>query len=303
MEVLFLILKIVGICFLVLLGIVLVLVLSVMFIPVRYRIRGKGETSGTMEADAVFSWVFHLLHYRIQYGEDGVQTKMRILGISINLNKKKKQKRKQKEKSDSSKARAAEETNIQEKQSIEEKQEIEKIEEKESIGEVEEKRNSEEVLRQSSEKEPDSSGKTSFRKKFSLKKKIGNIKKKIWKIKQQLGNIKSIISEETNRNAVAVLFQELKYLLKHYSPRKASGELQFSMGDPADTGQILGVISLFPFWYRYKISVTPDFMAENSYAEGTLFMKGYMRSVHLLVIGIRMMKNKDIRKFINQLRT
>ena len=52
-----------------------------------------------------------------------------------------------------------------------------------------------------------------------------------------------------------------------------------------------------------KISVIPDFTAEGFYARGELFLKGHIRSAHLLASGMRLIKNKDIRKLINQIRT
>lgn len=331
MEVLFLILKIIGICLLVLLGLCLFLVLSVVFIPVRYRIRGKGETPKSIEADAVFSWFLHIIHCRIHYDEKGFFLKFRIFGIPISLGKKEekkkepKEQKKQKKQSQNPKRGSKEEKfseirdssmTIESKKQRETEESGEKVnaEETESILETtesEETANIEEITElvgtvDSEEKNltDDSRGfLSSFSQKLDKIKNIfKNLKKKFLQLKEQLGNIKSILSEETNRNALAAIFQEMKYLMRHYSPRKAVGELQFGMGDPADTGQVLGIISLLPFWYRYKISVTPDFAAEESYAKGELSMKGHIRSIHLFLSGIRLIKNKDIRKLINQIR-
>lgn len=331
MEVLFLILKIIGICLLVLLGLCLFLVLSVVFIPVRYRIRGKGETPKSIEADAVFSWFLHIIHCRIHYDEKGFFLKFRIFGVPISLGKKEekkkkpKQQKKQKKQSQNPKHGSKEEnfseikdssmtTESKKQRETEESGEKVNAEETESILETtepEETANIEEITElvgtvDSEEKNltDDSRGfLSSFRQKLDKIKNIfKNLKKKFLQLKEQLGNIKSILSEETNRNALAAIFQEMKYLMRHYSPRKAVGELQFGMEDPADTGQVLGIISLLPFWYRYKISVTPDFAAEKSYAKGELSMKGHIRSIHLFLSGIRLIKNKDIRKLINQIR-
>lgn len=350
MEVLFLILKIIGICLLVLLGLCLFLVLSVVFIPVRYRIRGKGETPKSIEADAVFSWFLHIIHCRIHYDEKGFFLKFRIFGIPISLGKKEEKKKKPKEQKtqkkqsqnqkrgskeekfseirdssmtiESKKQRETEESgekvNAEETESILETTESEETANIEDITELVETVDSEEIIKESNkdkqkqnskmEKKPDLTDDSrgflsSFRQKLDKIKNIfKNLKKKFLQLKEQLGNIKSILSEETNRNALAAIFREMKYLMRHYSPRKAVGELQFGMEDPADTGQVLGIISLLPFWYRYKISVTPDFTAEESYAKGELSMKGHIRSIHLFLSGIRLIKNKDIRKLINQIR-
>ena len=295
MEILFLILKIIGICFLVFIGIVLFLILSVIFIPVRYRIRGKGDTAENLKIDFVFGWFLHLIHGRFQYNEEGVKFRLRIFGIPISLEKKPKKKKEPKGKTSSEAVETLQEVKTSQEKEVE--TEIIETEKK-----LEEKKTQEETAIIEETNSCRNHKKRYFKGIGSIKQKFKNLKQKLIRLKEQLGNIKSILSEETNRNAVVFLFQEFKYLMKHFSPRKASGEVQYGMEDPADTGQVLGIISLFPFWYRYKISVIPDFTAENVYVKGKLTMKGHIRSVHVLISGIRIIKNKDIRKVINQIR-
>lgn len=308
MEVLFLILKIIGICLLVLLGIFLFLVLSIMFVPVRYRIRGKGEIPKPFETEIRFRWFFHIIYGRVWYGEEGAGFKVRLFGIPLRLGSKKSKKSSEKTKT-RKKTKPKEKSEIREEAEPKEKSEIQ--EETEPIEKSEIREETELIERlEDSEKSKDSGESKSFgehknifhQKVNKIKYKIQKLKEKFIQLKEQLGNIKIILSEETNRNAVAALFREFKYIMKHYTSRNAFGELQFGTDDPANTGQILGIVSLFPFWHRYKISVTPDFAAESIYAKGELFVKGHIRSVHLLISGIRLIKNKDIRKLINQIR-
>lgn len=296
MEVLFLILKIIGICLLVLLGIFLFLVLSVIFVPVRYRIRGKGELPKPFETEIRFRWFFHIIYGRVWYGEKGAGFKLRLFGIPLRFGSKRSKKSSEKTKA-RKKTKPIEKSEIQKEAEPIEKSEIR--EETELIERLEDSEKSEDF----GESESFGEHKNIFRQKADkIKYKIQKLKEKFIQLKEQLGNIKIILSEETNRNAVAALFREFKYIMKHYTPRNAFGELQFGTDDPANTGQILGIVSLFPFWHRYKISVTPDFAAESIYAKGELFAKGHIRSVHLLISGIRLIKNKDIRKLINQIR-
>lgn len=311
MEVLLLILKIIGICLLALLGLFLFLILSIIFIPVRYRIRGRGETPGIVETDAVFSWFLHIIHARVRYDGGGTKIRIRIFGIPISLGKGKKKEKKRKgkkRKPDKTVVNTEENTaEVHDGEEIDHTQESSAEAFKEELTETvqipiidEGKSLKEKKDAEASEKKY--SKKRTVKKKFSIKEKIKDLKIKIFHWKEQLGNIKSIILEETNRNAVGILFREFKFLMKHYMPRKVSGELMFGMEDPAATGQVLGIISMLPFWYRYKISVMPDFTAEHFYVKGTFDMKGRIRSIHLLVSGIRFIKNKDIRKLIKQIR-
>ncbi len=110
------------------------------------------------------------------------------------------------------------------------------------------------------------------------------------------------LKRKENREAAAAVFRELKYLLKHVSPRKVKGEIAFGTDDPALTGQILGAISVLPFFYRYRISVMPDFAAEQYYLEGELMIKGHARMIHVLVSGFRLLKNRNIRSLIRRYR-
>ena len=317
MEIVVLILKIIGIVLLALLGGILFLILSVVFIPVRYRIRGKGETPKEMESDLVFSGFLHLVHCRIRYGSEGWVYRLRILGIPINLNKEKKpkkSKRKRTGKTDSKEVSDFEElSDIEEESELEgksenedktgfaEKVKSEEISRAEEISKTEELEDNSEIQQKGVKgRKTSQSGK--HKQSHGIKGKFQNLKKKIIQLKERFSDIKNILSDETNRSAARSVFGEFKYLMKHYAPRKASGELQYGMEDPALTGEILGVISIFPFWYRYKISVIPDFSSESFYARGQLTMKGHIQSLHLLVSVIRLMKNKDIRKLINQIK-
>lgn len=272
-----------------------------MFVPVRYRIRGKGEIPKPFETEIRFRWFFHIIYGRVWYGEEGAGFKVRLFGIPLRLGSKKSKKSSEKTKT-RKKTKPKEKSEIREEAEPKEKSEIQ--EETEPIEKSEIREETELIERlEDSEKSKDSGESKSFEEhKNIFHQKVNKIKYKFIQLKEQLGNIKIILSEETNRNAAATLFREFKYIMKHYTPRNAFGELQFGTDDPANTGQILGIVSLFPFWHRYKISVTPDFAAESIYAKGELFVKGHIRSVHLLISGIRLIKNKDIRKLINQIR-
>ena len=122
-------------------------------------------------------------------------------------------------------------------------------------------------------------------------------------IKEQLYNIKNIISEETNKSALLHVLQEFKMIMGHFVPRKAYGELSFGMKDPARTGQILGILSMFPFWTRYRINLIPDFQSDLFYVKGELDIKGHIRCWHFLLSLFRLIKDKNIRTFITQIRT
>ncbi len=80
------------------------------------------------------------------------------------------------------------------------------------------------------------------------------------------------------------------------------GEVDFSLGDPANTGMATGVISLCPAAYGKHLSITPDFASEDLYAQGTLYLKGIVFYRHLVYLIFSIAFDKDCRKAFSSLR-
>ena len=78
-------LKILGIILLVLLGLLLVIVFSVLFVPVRYRLEGEKSSPGWSEANGKVrvSWLLHLIHLRIQYQEKELDWECYLFGVPL----------------------------------------------------------------------------------------------------------------------------------------------------------------------------------------------------------------------------
>ncbi len=136
-----------------------------------------------------------------------------------------------------------------------------------------------------------------------LRQRRSDVKTRTDAAKGQIGNIKSMILEETNQKAFICLLQEVRCLLRHYLPGKVTGTLRFSMGRPDQTGKALGSISLLPFWARSKLVVMPDFTSESFYMKGILYITGHVRFLHALISGIRLIKDRNVRKLIANIRS
>lgn len=108
--------------------------------------------------------------------------------------------------------------------------------------------------------------------------------------------------DEKNRDAFSHLFREMKYLLRHMKPKDIHADITFSAGDPALSGQILGLISLFPLIYQYKIHICPDFLADDWYVRGTFKIRGHLMFIYLCISLLRMMKDKNIRRLWKKIR-
>ena len=130
--------------------------------------------------------------------------------------------------------------------------------------------------------------------------KIKGIRGKLADLSGQAGKIKAALTDEHNRNSVSAIWKELKYLLKHSRFRKIDTELNFALWEPSATGQALGILAMFPAIYQYDIGIYPDFEADKTYVKGTFLVKGHIRLVHVLISGIRLLKERDIRNFIKK---
>lgn len=99
MAIFLLILKIIGITLLSILGLVLLVIMLVLFVPIRYQIKGNlSEDKSDIKALAVVSYLLHIVNVKIFY-EDGIPGfKVRLLGIPLRLGKDKKEKKKRENK-------------------------------------------------------------------------------------------------------------------------------------------------------------------------------------------------------------
>lgn len=362
MEIIFVILKIIGI----LLAILLLLCITLFVVPVRYRVNITVQEGA--EGKAAIHWLLHLVDVRIYYKEKKVSYKLRIFGIPVPLGKEKNGgqkgiKKGKKEKTSSGKQGDAEgvvseevpsepggspekEDALGEANSPEHRVSLEKKDTTDtSQGQSSSQNDTSEKGRAPARngylsKEGESNGtgtpnsSKKFRKKKKKRKKKGNtgffdkIKSKFKNIKNksramsqnlqqreegikggasslkgQLRRIRDMVSEETNQAAFLHVLQEIRYLLRHYIPGTVSGNLTFSMGNPELTGKALGSLSLLPFWARSRMVVMPDFLSETFYAKGILYVAGHIRFLHLPLLGIRLLADKNIRKLIKDIRS
>ena len=305
MQILFLILKIIG----VLLGICVLLLAAVVAVPVRYRMKAEfdEETSGF----AVFSWLLHFIDFRVRYEEKDVIFRLRIFGFPISLTEEEPSDGKSAEekpsdgesaKEESSDGELAEEEPSDGESAKEESSDGEFAKEESSDGELTEeepsdRETSEELSGGKSPEETDASPPeiTDESVDDRWRERISDRAKSAGNAKEKFQNIKNMISDETNKSAVRKVWRIFRYLVRHISPRKVSGELAFGMADPARTGQVLGVLSMIPFWARYKINVYPDFQTEHFFVQGKLQMRGHIRLWHFILSAIRLFIDKELR--------
>lgn len=122
---------------------------------------------------------------------------------------------------------------------------------------------------------------------------IANGIEKFRSLKDMKDSYMGFIRKENTRLALTVVKFNLLSLLKSIGPKKLTGELVYGTGDPATTGEHIGLMSVaYPLYYD-KIDVTPDF--SKKVLEGNLYAKGRIRLGKILVVAVRVMFNKNCR--------
>lgn len=311
MTIILLILKIIGFVLLAMLGLFLLAIVAILFVPVRYRI--TGEVREAVSVRIRVNWLLHILSWRADSKDKEFVQKLRIFGFffkkrekPVKIRKEKKPRKARNTKKNKTKADTVPKSIRQ--------PEISKVPDSESVQEPEipeapgsEPASEPDALPQ----KPTQPSRLQKIKHFPgmIKSKWGTIKEKTKALKERTKHIQETLSQiweefqdEENRNAAKRVFLELKTLLQHFLPGKIKVDAFFSAGDPAKTGQVLGLAAMLPFIYQYQIHLYPDFEAEAFYVNGSFDIRGRVRGIHVLILVIRLIKDKNIRKLIQRYR-
>lgn len=326
MAILVTILKWIGILLLCLLGLLLFLVLMALFYPATYR--AGGELGEKLPEDISVKlrvrWFFALAGFALVYEKGALSGKLTLFGIPIRRfpgkekppEHKKAEASRRKENVAGSGGRENEadpSDGLHDPGGAQETASLtagapadasdEKPDEKASAARPPEEENA-------SGKKKESILTRIRRGELTLRKKIKNLIDKIRgvpaffrKLWEKLSNIKGIIGDSDNRQAAWFVMKELLAVLKKYGPRRIETDLSYSAGDPAVTGQVLAGLSVLPFLYRDKVGIRPDFETEKVYVSGTFRVKGHIQAVHLLSAALRIYKNEQVKKIIQQVRS
>lgn len=114
--------------------------------------------------------------------------------------------------------------------------------------------------------------------------------KKVWKNSKEL---KALLEKDVTKEALQDLKKETGIFLKLFLPKKLKGYVEFGTGDPASTGQILGMISVFYFGLFPDVALYPFFEEKRFVTE--LFVKGSLSLRKMLGCLIRLYGNRKIK--------
>ncbi len=290
MSIIILILKIIGMVLISLLAFVIILGILLLLVPARYQV--KGSFCSEKKAFSIrITWLLRAVSFLIYSGESGIEKKITIFGFRLKEKKKDKTNSKE-DKRGVAIAGAKREIAVTEKS----KEGMEQ-------SEVPHKEAQADSRRLSADKKP--SDRKGFFQKIADKingiiQKIKGIYSKICETIKKAQNfsskIKEFLVDAQNKVVFGKLKNEVLYLLKHFKPRKIEGKLLFGTGDPATTGWVLGGIYALYQGFPGRIDITPDF--DEKVIDGEVMIKGRIRSVHAILVVIRLFGNKDFRRML-----
>lgn len=297
LHILWLIIKLILILLGVILAIVLLTVLSLLFCPLGYQGEGKKEND-LLCAQGKISWLFGAIAFQAGYDQErGIYHSVKILGIEASSYRRWLKKIRRKKKPHFDQAEKILENEEQSDSSQENR--------------IESSKNTQTKRQESSKTEQKNSRKKDRPRILGMIRKIADIPGKIYRIFSNLRctmkkfcdkirQTKNFFQNEKIKAVIRLLLEQTKHLLVHISPKKIRGQICFGTGDPASTGQILGVLGAAYSLYGDSVVIVPDF--ENSIFEGCLFIKGRIYGYFLLLTGWRLYRNPDLKAMIQKMR-
>lgn len=300
MTVVLLILKIIGIILAALLGTVVLGILLVLCCPFRYRIWGSYHEKPDISIRV--AWLMCIFQFRMDI-TDTQQMYLRILGFRKNLS------REEEETNESEESSGLEEES-ETTNTVENAFDKKRIETNRSDAATVEENSGEEEFRNKEDpkdsietKSTDLSRKTP-EKKISISQKVKRlwekIKRALFNIKETAVKIKKLYMDPRNKLAFTKLKQSVAKFFRVLHPKKFQLKLKFSTGSPDTTGQLLGVIAMFPIGYRNGWNIVPDFTADAFYADAEFDVRGRVLGISLIKLACSIILDKNCKRLYNK---
>lgn len=312
LHVLLLILKITGIVIACILGLVILVVTAVLFVPVRYKV--NADYHDRFKVQAKVSWL-GILRLMISYDEE-LDIKAKAFFITVYNNNDENSKVSEQKKAKKKKEKKPEENffsaSDKDVEKLTEKEEKPQIKMAEAVNET--KEDVQNVKEAVSEDESGNIQNRSFFNKvkdkcFVIYTKIKEIIKLIRdtvkkisgaadRLKEKVSKAKEIVTDEDNRALFHFLVEQLKALIKVIKPKKYRINARIGFEDPATMGKVLAYVSILYGMSGVDLSLEPVF-GENV-KEGSIFLKGNICIFSVLVIALRVYRNEQFKKFISR---
>lgn len=304
LEIIFLLLKILGIILLSIVGLIILLLLIVLFAPIGYSM--KFDYHGTFRANVKINWLAHIIRAVFTCENKETAFKVKVLWFTLLDSNQKESGSEKSQKRNNKKDRTIFDSEQPEKHEeefllCETKADTvtEKAKEKETapIDKLEEK------CENVNSYEPESKRRFSIPAKFKkLWRKLVNMYKGLLAAKDNLSekvrSVSDVINDPDNRALVTFVKEQLVKGLKIIKPSKYTVNVHFGFEDPETTGKVAVWLACLYGLMGMNLNIRPNFDEQVFEADG--YMKGHIQLFGLVVIAIKCYRNKQIRKFINK---
>lgn len=311
------ILKFIGIVFLVILGIILLVLCLLLFVPIRYNIYAgyKGEVKVT----ARITYLFKAIRVRFELTGKESLTDIRVLWFKLSGKEKKQHKSRQNAKPEKTKSSSVDTAIDEDKrqdlrtdtdnvlpQEVKETSEPAIQSEKEIRPEPQIQSGPDAIPEADANPEPDNH-QTKDRKSKNKVPKSGKKDKKSKNVHTKdktggiMNNVKSVVAMvKENRAVLNFLFGQLKSLLRHILPGSHVINLRLGLDDPALLGELLGAVAVVRAATNLVINISPVW--DEKAFDADCSFKGRILLGKVLFIALRVYFNKDVKKIIHMLK-
>lgn len=334
MSVFLLILKIIGIVLLCIIGLILFIILYVLLAPFWFKLQGSIDREMNYSVKVKACTFLHFIQVHVDYLKDGgLNYNVSILGTLVRiLPRKKKDEESEDDENVVSQEENEDETAIDAKDTekavendAETSEALEKEEQEQIVedNKVATKRSVDlEDIQDVDVDSPDIVDTESddfeerfnegdrkffikvreFFDRFNPKKLYKKFKEKIEELKKHADKIYAVIFDEANKEWLGKVKKELKKVIKSLGLNMRGTDLDFSLGSPDTTGQVSGVLALFPPVYDKKVRIIPDFVDEELYFDGNVYIKGKLQLVRIVIFALAILLDSNTKRIINEIK-
>lgn len=298
------VLKMIGIVLLIILGLLIFILGLLLFVPIRYRFASSFYSG--FQADASVKWMPLMLNAAIFYENQEVKYVIKLFGrvIITNTDKKLSWLGRKFFAFDDEKEIVTDDPEMEySKKSvipIEDKNDFEKVSYTDVTGINESRRSN--TNRKKEKKSNNKSLRERIHNKFNvIIKKIRVFINQIKGINKKKEDLLRVYHSKRFEMAKKDVIDYGKKILSIVKPDGLEGFVHFGLEDPADTGQILGVIGMALPLYDEFLIIQPDF--EQACLEGNINGNGKIRLFPILKLALKVIFNKNLIKVTKKVQT
>lgn len=289
------VLAIIGIVLLCIIAFLLVVLLAVLFAPIRYRLcveKEDGWKKENIHIRADISWLAGIVRVKARFFEPQI-FKVQVLFFTVfDRFKEKKEKRQSKK--------------TLKRQKTDQKTEKSTVNEKPKVQNSTAEKVPPEEKAPAQDAEEETAGTEDNGKSPSLRERlekirytISSIYDKIKAAKDTAGYYKELLQSEEFKSCLEFVTGQTGKLFRHILPNRIKGYLLFGTGQPDQTGYILGMISIIRGIRGYdKFNVEADF--ERQIVEGKIQCRGHILLATVGILALQIYQKKELKELISK---